>query len=114
MLAREWHARVSDCLDGGAPPREIDLLALASLLLAVEYGAQFTLVAERQIETNLSLPVPRRAAAWIDQLPWSSARAAKSEASHRHRAIGYLIANLNHGNSVLRIWTMEVPWICRA
>jgi len=114
VLARDWHSRFSGCLNGGAPPRNIDLTALAALLLAVERGAEFTEVAERQIGINFLLPESRGAAAWIDQLPWRLARAAALAKPWRDQELGFLIANLNHHNSALRIWTMEVAWICRA
>lgn len=113
VLAREWHERFSACRGDGAPPREVDLLALAALLLAVEHGARFTDIAERQIEANLRLPVSRGTAAWIDQLPWCSARAARMAPPFRDRELGHLIANLTHHKSALRIWTMEVAWVCR-
>ncbi len=50
---------------------------------------------------------------WLDQLPWLLGHGSCKGASD-HVAIRQLVGNLNHGNSSIRIWMMEVAWIIRS
>lgn len=115
VLARKWHEEVTLVRRELALPRSADDLALACLILAVEYTGAFTEVAVRQAQINRDVVATRGHMSWIDQLPWrlcedSILTSPPSEAE----SVRQLTANLNHHDSSIRCWLMEIGWIVRS
>jgi len=110
QLSRRWHESFATTEPAHAPTRFVDELALASVLLAREHGASFTNVAWQQVEANIAL-AGKRSVSWIDRLPWRLAAASRLMAPYQSREFQELECNLNHHNSALRIWTMELAWM---
>jgi len=69
VLARKWNVDVQAGDRNISLPREVDILALSCLLLAVEWGDKFTDVARHQMESNRGAAAARREPSWYDQLP---------------------------------------------
>ena len=111
-LARLWYLKFSVVPTSHAPPREVDELALSAALIAREHGRRFTKVAREQTDQNVAL-AERRPVAWMDRLPWGLISAAWAYVPKTGPAVEELIANLNHHNSALRIWVLEMAWIFR-
>jgi len=109
-LAQQWHDGYAAVQPEHAPPRTLDELALAAVLLAREHGASFTNVAWQQVEANIAL-TGSRSVPWIDRLPWRLATAARLELPFESVGIEELECNLDHHNSSMRVWTMEVAWM---
>jgi hypothetical protein len=111
-LARQWQEGFAAVEREYAPPRSVDELALAAVLLAREHGASFTNVAWQQTEANIAL-AEKRAVSWIDRLPWRLAHAARLTEPGQSQELNELDCNLNHHNSAIRIWMMELAWLVR-
>lgn len=109
-LAREWNAAVTKCGRELPLPREVDIHALACLLLAVEWGDAFSSDAERQIDLNYQLAGARGFRSWMDELLWQLCRAGQQDAPATSPAVESLTANLDHHNSSIRMWMMEMAW----
>jgi hypothetical protein len=142
VLARKWLVDVQAVGRNIRLPRAFDVLALSCLLLAVEWGSEFTGVAQEQMETNrkeaatrrdmppggrgwVLEPNPSRKTAvalsdvswdvsWDDQLSWElcqvpSIMVAPSETIEVEK----LTVNLDHHNSSIRYWMMEIGWMAR-
>lgn len=112
QLAQDWHEGFAVLGREHAPPRVVDELALAAVLLAREHGTSFTNVAWQQAEANLAL-AEKRPVPWIDRLPWHLAATARLMRPSEHWGVEDLDGTLNHHNSALRIWTMELAWMVR-
>lgn len=110
-LAREWLVEVEKIPKDNALSCAADELALACLLLAVEWGAEFTDVARQQMEVNREAVAARDRASWIDQLPWKLCLAANLASPPQSDAVEELIANLDHHNSSIRCWMMKLGWM---
>lgn len=110
LLARRWHAAFTVVESDQAPPRVVDEIALAAALLACEYGTSFTGVAEQQAQANIAL-AETRSVAWMDRLPWRLVIAARGVEPGQAWELEELVCNLDHHNSALRVWTMEVAWM---
>lgn len=109
-LAREWQAEVERSPKDSALPRAVDVRALSCLLLAVEWGADFTSVARDQMETNRLAAEGRREMSWMDQLSWNLCLASSLVSPSQCSAMQELTANLDHHNSSIRCWMMEIGW----
>lgn len=110
-LSREWLEAVESTPPNCPPPRTSDLQALACLLLAVEWGHKFTNVGTRQMEINQKTAAIRRDLPWMDELIWRLCRSNDNLASPQERdSVQVLTANLDHHNSGVRIWMMEIAW----
>jgi hypothetical protein len=112
-LGRKWQAEVEKAPSYSALSRNADVLALSCLLLAVEWGRKFTDVARRYMEANQLAAGKRCEVSWMDKLPWKLCIAANCMAPPRADAVQELTVNLDHHNSTLRIWCMEMGWVCR-
>ncbi len=110
-LARQWNAGFSAAVTG-PPRRVVDELALTAVLFAQQYGKSFTNFAWRQTEINIAL-AEQRDVPWADRLPWRLAAASWKPNPGQTAALHELVSNLNHHNSALRIWTMELAWMVR-
>jgi hypothetical protein len=110
ILARRWHKHVEAAGDDGPLPKEADTLALSCLRLAVERGNHFTEVAAQQCELNREAVKDRGPMAWIDQLPWDLCRASSLSAASESGCVELLVENLDHHNSSIRRWMMEIGW----
>ncbi|HVR70284.1 MAG TPA: hypothetical protein VMT87_05500 [Vicinamibacteria bacterium] len=92
-------------------PWSDSLLELSCLLLAVEWGDDFTDVARRQTSLNLELAEDRD---WTKALTWSLCEATYARRSPADsRAVRKLVVNLAHHNSGVRLWMLYLGWICR-
>jgi len=101
VLARRWHAEFAVIDKERAPPRALDEIALACLLLAVEWGKEFTSVARAQMEANRLAAEQRREIYWLDELPWKLCANWGQDS---------LTVNLDHHSSAIRISMMELGW----
>ena len=109
-LARKWEAESAKVPAARPVPRSVDTCALACLLLAVEWGQDFSDVSWQQMERNRQAAKERREISWMDQLPWELCMASMWTQPTRSDAVLTLLANLDHHNSATRIWMMEVGW----
>ncbi len=110
-LAREWAVQARNTQEGHALPRSADELALACLLLAVEWGSVFTNVGQQQMEINREQAAMRRDVSWMDELSWKLCQcAAHAPPLSELDAVQELTANLDHHNSAIRCWIMELSW----
>lgn len=112
-LARSWATHFEKLPENRPPPRNADELALGALAIANDYGTQFTAVAKHQIAANIELTHRRGNSGWLDRMAWSLMQMCSLETSGDHWQIQELVANLNHHNSAIRIWMMEIAWIIR-
>lgn len=115
-LARQWHVDVQAVAKNTRLPRAVDILALSCLLLAVEWGSEFTDVAWRQMEANWKAAAGHRDVSWHDELPWQLCEAPLMMKKPPSETLGVkkLIVNLDHHNSSIRCWMMEIGWIARS
>ena len=112
-LARRWHEAFAAIARDKAPPRAVDEFALSAVLLACEHGAAFTHVAWEQVQANINL-AEMRIIPWVDRLPWRLANAARLTDRAISTEVEELLCNLDHHNSALRIWAMELAWMVRS
>ena len=114
VLARQWREEVSAADPDRPLPSSADKLALASLLLAVAWGREFSDAARQQVEVNKEAVADRRAG-WIEQLPWALVESAHpASISQQADNVETLTVNLDHHNSSIRIWMMKIGWIVRS
>jgi hypothetical protein len=114
-LAEHWWQGISSTLGNESLflNDEIEKTQLACLLLAKKYGSSFTKVAYDEIEQNISLAKKWRCE-WIYALPWQLAMATQLETPSQSHAIDLLVANLNHQNSTIRMWLLQVTWVLQS
>lgn len=112
-LAHRWQEEVEHTPKDRALPRATDVLALACLTLSVEWGSEFSEVAADQMEFNRVLAAGWRTVAWADTLPWELCQASFLATPMEAPAVQLLTANLDHGNSSVRTWMMEIGWFVR-
>jgi len=115
VLSRKWYADVQEVDKNTALPRAVDILALSCLILAVEWGHKFTEVPRHQMETNREAAAANRNPPWYDSLPWELCQVpfmmvAPSETIE----VGRLTGNLDHHDSSIRCWMMEIGWMARS
>lgn len=109
-LADRWRNDIAATPANHCPPRAADERALACLLLAVEWGASFTAMARERMERNKRAALSRHTIAWLDTLPWRLCAVAHADAAKAAPETGFLVANLTHGQSSIRMWMMELAW----
>ncbi|MCX6996472.1 MAG: hypothetical protein NTV49_05180, partial [Kiritimatiellaeota bacterium] len=110
-LARDWQAEVEKAPKASVLPRDVDIRALACLLLAVEWGEEFTGVAREQMEANRVTAAERQHPSWMNELPWRLCQSANIMGPPPERdAVQELTANLDHHKSSIRCWMMEIGW----
>ncbi len=110
-LSREWLAEYQ----GQTPPKcltsHMGDLALACLLLAVEWGKDFTRVAHAQMEENRITAAGHAKPSWMNELPWQLCQSVGLKAAPKDtKAVANLTVNLDHHNSSIRYWMMEIGW----
>ncbi len=137
VLARKWHVEVQAVSRNTPLPRAVDILTLSCVLLAVEWGDKFTDVTWWQINNNLNAAAARRdelpsgrgwviapnrtkrtatyrGVSWDDQLPWELCQVPFMIVSPPETvAVEKLTVNLDHHNSSIRYWMMEMGWMVR-
>ncbi|MBU0714220.1 MAG: hypothetical protein KJ964_02545 [Verrucomicrobia bacterium] len=110
VLAREWQADY----EAQTAPRRLTShmgdLALACLLLAVESGSKFTDVARQQMEINRLTAAAYDHPSWMNELPWELCQLSHLMSPLQSDAVDELTANLDHHNSSIRCWMMELGW----
>ncbi len=115
VLARKWHVDVQAVGKDISLPREVDILALSCLLLAVEWGCKFTDVARQQMESNREAAAARGYQSWYDRLPWELCQASFTMVTPPESvAVKKLTVNLDNHHSSIRCWMMEIGWIARS
>jgi len=112
-LARKWHAEAERTQRDHRLTRIADVSALACLALAVEWGSEFSAVAMDQMEANRQLAAAQWTVSWQDELPWELCRSSCLVSPMESQAVQLLTANLDHHNSSIRIWMMEMGWFAR-
>ena len=115
-LAREWRDIAAKTDPNRALPAQADTMALACLLLAVEWGKEFTQVVSPLIEENerralsqLRMPYYAR----LEALPWRLCRSDAAGPPSRTPGMAVLLDALTHPHSSLRMWVMTVGWMVR-
>lgn len=110
-LARRWSLLAGRTSPADSLPAAADTCGLACLLLAVEWGREFTSVAFREMEKNLEQVARRRDVTWFDELIWSLCLCANSAVPFCEQdAVKDLTINLDHQNSSIRCWMMQIAW----
>ena len=99
-------------LKSGPPSLETDLKALAAMLIAVEEPQSLSSTCQECIYSCYELN-QRRNNSWDDTLPWRIADDALNNILSTGSGLPLVIDNLNHGKSILRLWTMEIAWLMR-
>ena len=110
ILASRWHELAQAAGTDRMLPSDADILALSCLRLAVEWGSEFTDRVDRQSQVNRVLLEDRGSASWIDQLPWDLCRASIQPAPSESGWVELLVESLDHHNSSIRRWMMELGW----
>ena len=113
-LARSWAKQLGELPEHHAPPRDFDLLALSALAIAFDRTDDFTNVARQQVRVNIALCHERGSSGWLDSIVWSLMEVRHLQNLHDSTQMQELVANLNHHNSAIRIWMMEIAWVMRA
>ena len=106
-LSKKWHDGFIRVGQDEVSSRNLDEIALSALLLVREFGFGFTDLAREQIEKNILLATARHRNPWVDSLIWNI---ALEMTGRGYSQMEELVRNLNHHNSVLRIWFMEIAW----
>lgn len=114
LLSRQWHTNIQIVHRDKPPPRSLDLLALSCLMLAVEWGWNFTDVARDQMDINENISESLRSSPWLDQLPWQLCQASLETTPSDSEAVELLTANFTHHHSSIRCWMVEIGWITRS
>lgn len=109
-LARAWHTDVETASANAPLPRLADIRALSCLLLSTEWKRELGVKAESQITANCRLTAKRQPRAWMDKLPWDLCMVALNPPSHKVETVLELTVNLDHHNSGIRFWMMEIAW----
>lgn len=112
-LADRWREQVRQTPDESPLPGSADDVALACLLLAADWGAEFSEVASSRIRSNQQIAAKRGWRAWMDRLSWDLCEACRMSSPAESRSFMKLTANLDHHNSSIRIWMMEIGWCVR-
>ena len=112
-LSQEWHDQLQRVDHDALLPTSMDDLALACLLLAVEFGSGFTASAWEGAEVNRDSAGDFSRMPWIDQLPWDLCLAATAHDPPDTGPVRSLVENLGHHNSSIRVWVMHVAWMAR-
>lgn len=113
-LAREWHAEASRNPIKHPLPRAVDVLALSCLLLSVEWGHEFSIVARDQIAINRIFAENRGSRSWHDGLSWNLCMDSRWGYATRGYSLEVLTSNLSHHDSSIRAWMMEIGWFVRS
>lgn len=114
VLAREWQAEALSKAGGCHYSRQAERLQLACLLLVVEHGKAgngFTRVACDQINANNQTAIDRRAKRWHDGWSWGLCWSALARTPAKTFAVETLISSLDHPNSSIRDWMLELGWM---
>ena len=112
LLARKWYKDIQAINRQGPPPRPLDMLSLACLLLSVEWGRDFTGIARDQMNMNENLAATR--GVWLDQLPWQLCLSSLKSKPSKSESVKQLTANFAHHNSSVRCWMLEIGWFTRS
>ena len=111
QLSRAWLVAAKKTPNDNALPRDADLNALSCILLSVEWGKTFTEVSRCQIEINRTAAENRRHPSWADELPWRLCYDARLSLTGPSAPVKDLTVNLDHHNSSIRCWMMEIAWV---
>ena len=110
-LSRAWLIVAKKTPNDEALPRDADIMSLSCILLSVERGKTFTEVARNQMEENRVAAENRRKPSWADELPWKLCSNTNLVNPKASEAFYQLHANLDHHNSSIRGWMMEMAWV---
>lgn len=109
-LARGWQAEY----EAQAAPKRLTShmgdLALACLILSVEWGSEFTDVARKQMKINRLTAAAHDHPSWMNELPWKLCQSSYLMSPSQSDAVDELTANLDHHNSSIRCWMMKIGW----
>jgi hypothetical protein len=112
VLARQWHAEFSSLRARSTiiPPL-VRQLALASVLLALEWGRKFTPVAWQQVRANTTIATARSCD--MNRLAWELCEVVNFSNPSKTFPIKSLTQNLINGGSTIRIWCIQLAWLSR-
>jgi hypothetical protein len=113
VLARNWAAQYKEQGNPARMTRELRAIELACLLLSVEWGREFTVVATRQTEKNRAIAARHRECSWHCTISWRLCEAARLLNPENTIVANELLVNLDHGKSDIRCWMMELAWVVR-
>ncbi len=110
-LARQWQAEY-ECQES---PRKLTNnmgdLALTCVLLSVEWGRLFSPAAFDQMTRNKEIAAAHSQVSWMNELPWALCLSARSPAAPAKRhSVMDLTCNLDHHNSAIRCWMLQIAW----
>ena len=111
-LSEDWEYEFSQVIENKTRTEfDTDLKALACMLIAIEHTSYLSRTCQGLIYKCEEL-CDRRG--WDDKLPWTMASDAfNDELYHANVGIDAVITNLDHGNSIMRLWAMEIAWLIR-
>lgn len=109
-LSREWLAEYETQTATRQLTSHMGDLALACLILSVEWGGEFTDVARKQMEINRVTAAAHDRPSWMNELPWELCQSSYLMSPPQSEAVQELTANLDHHNSSIRSWIMEIGW----
>jgi len=119
-LARKWRDIAAKSGPDCALPEQADTAALACLLLAVEWGKQFTEAVNLQCEENQRLADSRwtvptvPSIARLEALVWRLCRSGMAGAPSRTAEMDELLNAFTAPKSDFRWWTMRQGWMVRS
>jgi len=110
VLAREWQAEYEAQPAPKWLTSHMGDLALACLIVSVDWGNKFTDVARKQMETNRLTAAAHDHPSWMNELPWELCQSSFLMSPLQSDAVQKLTVNLDHHNSSIRCWMMEIGW----
>lgn len=111
-ISQKWARDFGEVPSNHAPPRIVDEMALSCLLLAVEWGNRFSEAASMQMELNAEF-TSKEYFWWLDNLLWTLTLSSLTPNPSESIAIERLSTNLDHRDSSIRGFMMEMGWIVR-
>lgn len=115
-LARQWRDMAEKAGRDGDLPGQADMVSLACLLLAVEWGWGFSKAADSLRRENDSLARQRLKAgpyAILDMYVWELCEGGIADESLRAESMYSLRENMTHHNSAIRKRIMTMAWMVR-
>ncbi len=117
VLARRWKAHMERQIvedpEQKTPPRSIDEVGFACLLLSQGWGGRFGSIAFRQAQENIDFILQRKLS-WLDELLWSLCTVPRFPTPAHSRPVKCLVGNLDHHKSDIRVWCLELGWMVKS
>ncbi len=113
-LVGQWLAEVDTLQQPIRMSRAADYLSLSCLALSTSPGLTFHSASARRVTAALEELLKRGGSA-ADCMPWRLTNAVMEGGTRAtdSEAVALLVANLDHHNSGVRNWMLEIAWIAR-